>query len=229
MDFLHVLTTAFDFIRHVNVHLGELAQDPTWGPWIYVVLFTILFCETGLVVTPFLPGDSLIFAVGALAGDAKLDPFLSTVVLFSGGVIGNTVNYHIGHYLGPKVLTGRNRFLKKEHLDRTHAYFEKYGAKTVILAQFVPIVRTFAPFVAGVGAMTYWRFLAFNVLGATLWVGIFMTAGFCLGRQEFVKKNFGIVEVAIIAISLTPMVVEWWRVRRQLRREAAAGQPPAQA
>jgi membrane-associated protein len=186
------------------------------GPWIYGALFAIIFCETGLVVTPFLPGDSLLFLVGALAAERVLNPVWAVLILISAALLGDNVNYQIGRFVGPKVLTGRQRFLKKEYLDRTHRFFETYGGKTIIIARFVPIVRTFAPFVAGVGSMTYWRFLGFCISGAMLWVGLLMTGGYVFGGFDFVKNHFGVVEVAIIIISLLPMAVEYLRHRKTM-------------
>jgi len=186
------------------------------GVWIYLVLFLIVFCETGLVVTPFLPGDSLLFAVGAVAAMQALDPVWVIVVLCAAAILGDSVNYQIGKFMGPKVFhRPDSRWLKKEHLDRTHAFFEKYGGKTIIIARFVPIVRTFAPFVAGVGAMTYWKFLMFNVVGGLLWVGVIVGCGLWFGKTDAVQKNFKLIIVAIIIISILPAVFEFWRTRRQ--------------
>jgi membrane-associated protein len=167
------------------------------------------------VVTPFLPGDSLLFAVGALAEGGSLKVHLLFWILLAAAVIGDTVNYQIGHFIGPKVWSRPDsRWLKREHLDRTHAFFEKYGGKTIILARFVPIVRTFAPFVAGVGSMTYSRFIAFNVVGGVLWVALLLYAGYFFGTRPIVKDNFGLVVIAIIVISILPAVWEIWRARR---------------
>ncbi len=195
------------------------------APGFHGALFAIIFCETGLVVTPFLPGDSLIFLVGALAAEhvlnpvwAVLDPHLQAAVAGRQRQLSDRYRF-----VGPKVLTGRQRFLKKEYLDRTHRFFETYGGKTIIIARFVPIVRTFAPFVAGVGSMTYWRFLAFCISGAVLWVGLMITGGYVFGGLDFVKNHFGVVELAIIIISLLPMAVEY------LRHRNTAPQPPAPA
>lgn len=211
-----------DWFLHLDRHLAELTAD--YGTWTYLILFAIVFCETGLVVTPILPGDSLLFAAGAIAaqttasGEHPLDVTTLCLVLLVAAVLGDTVNYHIGHYLGPKVLRGEtSRFFNRKHLDRTHQFFEKYGGKTIILARFVPIVRTFAPFVAGVGAMSYFRFLAYNVIGAVAWVLGFVIAGYWFADQPFVKKNFSLVIIAIIVISVMPAVYEFWRHRRERR------------
>jgi membrane-associated protein len=217
------LKDAVDIFLHLDKHLHELVSN--YGAWTYGVLFLIVFCETGLVVTPFLPGDSLLFAVGALAGGGTLNLALALGVLLMAAVLGDTVNYQIGHYVGPKVFRegdgGGRRWLKRKHLDRTHEFFEKYGGKTIIIARFVPIVRTFAPFVAGVGAMTYAKFLAYNVIGAVLWVFSLVLAGYWFGGLEVVKKNFSLVIVAIIVISILPGVIEFIRARKQVKRDVA--------
>lgn len=203
-------------ILHAVLHLDDLL--PQWcaayGLWIYAILFLIVFCETGLVVTPFLPGDSLLFAAGAVAATApqSLNVHLVVVLLIVAAIIGDGVNYHIGAWLGDRVRNG-NRFIKKQHLDRTHEFYEKYGAKTIIIARFVPIVRTFAPFVAGVGRMSYGQFLLYNVAGAILWVVSLTYAGYALGNVPFVKKNFEIIVLAIIVISILPAVFEVMRVK----------------
>ena len=207
---------AFDLFVHLDKHLAEVLRD--YGTWTYLILFAIIFCETGLVVTPFLPGDSLLFAAGALAaveGMAEtLDPGVLFILLAAAGILGDTVNYWIGAYVGPRAFSGEIRFLKKEYLDRTHQFYEKYGGKTIIIARFVPIIRTFAPFVAGIGAMNYRRFIVYNVVGAVAWVGLFVFGGYYFGNMEFVKRRFALVIVAIILISVMPMVVEFVRARR---------------
>ena len=212
-----------DFFLHLDRHLAELTAQ--YGTWTYLILFAIVFCETGLVVTPILPGDSLLFAAGAIAaqttsaGENPLDVSTLCLVLLAAAVLGDTVNYHIGHFLGPKVLRGeKSRFFNRKHLDRTHQFFEKYGGKTIILARFVPIVRTFAPFVAGVGAMSYLRFLAYNVIGGVTWVLGFVLAGYWFAERPFVKKNFSLVIIAIVIISVMPAVYEFWRHRREQRQ-----------
>jgi membrane-associated protein len=203
-----------DVILHLDEHLLELTQS--YGTWVYAILFLIIFCETGLVVTPFLPGDSLLFAVGSLAALGALDLVTVLVLLSVAAILGDTVNYWIGAYVGPKVFTERqSRLFRKEHLDRTHAFYEKYGGKTIVIARFVPIVRTFAPFVAGIGAMTYRKFFSYNVGGGVLWVLGLVLAGFWFGNLPFVKKNFSLVIGMIILISLLPGIIEYVRHRLQ--------------
>lgn len=217
MDWLQY---AFDLFVHLDKHLAEVLRD--YGTWTYLILFAIIFCETGLVVTPFLPGDSLLFAAGALAAveglGETLNPNVLFVLLSIAGIVGDTANYWIGAFVGPRAFSGEIRFLKKEHLDRTHQFYEKYGGKTIIIARFVPIIRTFAPFVAGIGAMNYRRFIVFNVVGAVAWVGLFVYGGYHFGNMEFVKRRFSLVIVAIIIISVMPMVVEFIRARRRQER-----------
>ena len=223
MDWLRQI---LDIFLHLDRHLHDLAAQ--YGLWTYVILFAIVFCETGLVVTPFLPGDSLLFAAGALAGSGAFDPWILTGVLCVAAVLGDTVNYQIGHLVGPKIFTaGHSRWFRKEHLDRTHRFFEKYGGKTIVIARFVPIVRTFAPFVAGVGSMTYARFLAYNVVGGIAWVVSFVWAGYWFGSREIVRENFSLVIVAIIILSLLPALWEYLRVRRETKRESASSGRPA--
>jgi membrane-associated protein len=202
----------FDLFLHLDRHLGDVIRD--YGTWTYLILLAIIFCETGLVVTPFLPGDSLLFAAGSFAAIGSLDPHLLFLLLSVAAILGDTVNYWIGASIGPRAFSGEIRFLKKEHLDRTHRFYEKYGGKTIILARFVPIVRTFAPFVAGVGAMSYGRFILYNVVGGIAWVAMFVYGGYFFGTQPWVKRNFSLVIVAIIVISVMPMVVELVRSRR---------------
>ncbi len=188
-----------------------------YGTWTYLILFTVIFCETGLVVTPFLPGDSLLFAAGTMAGGGHLSLGMLLAVLTAAAIVGDNVNYWIGRYIGPRAFSGQVRFLKKQHLDRTHRFFEKYGGKTIILARFVPIVRTFAPFVAGVGTMNYGRFLLYDVPGGIAWVSIFVLGGYWFGSRPWVKDHFSVVVLAIIIISVLPMAVEL--VRSRLRPE----------
>ena len=183
---------------------------------IYLILFTIVFCETGLVVTPFLPGDAMLFAAGTVAGMGSLNPLWLLLILSVAAIAGDTVNYWIGAASGPRAFSGNIRFLKKKHLDRTHAFYEKYGGKTIILARFVPIVRTFAPFVAGIGAMNYAKFIVYNIVGGVVWVALFVFGGFLIGGIEGVKNHFILVELAIVLISVMPMIVEFvlaWRSR----------------
>jgi membrane-associated protein len=182
---------------------------------IYFILFAIIFCETGLVVTPFLPGDSLLFTAGAVAAHGMLDPVWLFLLLSVAAIAGDTVNYWIGAAIGPRAFSGKVRFLKKEHLERTHRFYEKYGGLAIIIGRFVPIVRTFAPFVAGIGAMNYARFIIYNIVGGIAWVGLFVFLGYWFGAMPFVKKHFELVVVAIIIISVMPMVIEFLRARRQ--------------
>ena len=216
MDLVHWFV---DFFLHLDRHLAEVIQ--AYGTGTYALLFAIVFMETGLVVTPFLPGDSLLFAAGSFAALGALDVRLVFALLAFAAILGDNVNYWIGRYLGPKVFHfERSRFFNPDHLRKTHGFYERYGVKTIIIARFVPIVRTFSPFVAGVGAMRYPRFLAFDVAGGILWVGVCTFAGYFFGNLPFVKKNFSLVVLAIIAISLTPALVEVLRHRREARRGA---------
>ncbi|MBM4118776.1 DedA family protein, partial [bacterium] len=209
MDWLGDLVS---FVLHVDKHLLELVQ--AYGGWVYGILFGIVFMETGLVVTPFLPGDSLLFAAGALAGAGALEIRVLIPLLIAAAVIGDNLNYAIGRHLGPRVFRGGNRFFKREHLDRTHAFYERHGGKTLVIARFVPIVRTFAPFVAGIGRMRYLRFLAFSGGGGCFWVLLFTLLGYYFGGLPVVKENFSIAVLAIIGLSLLPMVIETWKARR---------------
>lgn len=202
-----------DFIIHLDQHLGELIAR--YGTGTYVILALIIFAETGLVVMPLLPGDSLLFAAGAFAGLGSLNPWVLFFLLTAMAIIGDTVNYWIGSWIGPRAFSGEVRWLKKEYLDRTHAFFAKHGGKTIILARFVPIVRTFAPFVAGVGTMNYSRFLTYNVIGAVVWVGLFVWLGYFFGNLPFVRENFGMVIIAIIILSVMPVVIEAIKARRE--------------
>jgi len=217
MDLVHFFV---DFFLHLDKHLAEVIQ--AYGTWTYALLFSIVFLETGLVVTPLLPGDSLLFAAGSFAALGALDVGLLFVLLSVAAILGDTVNYAIGHYLGPKVFHfPKSRFFNPEHLRQTHTFYEKYGGKTIIIARFVPIVRTFAPFVAGIGAMSYGRFLAYNVVGGVLWVAICLFAGYFFGNLPFVKKNFSLVIIAIVLVSILPALVEYLRHRREAKRAAA--------
>lgn len=220
------LLWAFDVFLHLDRYLGQIISE--YGTLTYVILFIIIFCETGLVVTPFLPGDSLLFAVGTFAALGVLDPVLAIILLCTAGILGDTVNYWIGHRVGPKIFSKRDsKILNYRHLDRAHKFYEKYGGKTVVIARFVPIIRTFAPFVAGIGAMTYPRFLFFNVSGAVLWVMGFICLGYFFGNLPVVKRNFSLVILAIIIISVMPGVIEFLREWRKSKRPAApnAGTP----
>ena len=221
MDFLQQI---LDVVLHLDAHLNQWAEN--LGPWTYVLLFAIVFAETGLVITPFLPGDSLLFAVGALAATegSPIEVVPVTLLLIAAAVIGDAVNYSIGKVLGPKVFHyERSRFFKRAHLERTQRFYEKHGGKTIILARFVPIVRTFAPFVAGIGRMRYRRFAAFNVIGGIAWVVLFVGAGHAFGNLPSVQKNFHYVILGIIVVSTVPIVIEWLRARAEARRAGAAG------
>jgi membrane-associated protein len=222
---MDVIKTIFEFALHFDKYLEVFVQQ--YGFLTYAILFVIIFCETGLVVTPFLPGDSLLFAAGALSASLNtggiLNPILLIVIMSIAAIAGDTVNYMIGAYIGPKVFERDSRFLKKEYFDRTNAFYEKYGGKTIILARFVPIVRTFAPFVAGVGKMNYRRFITFNVLGGILWVTIFIVLGALFGNIPFVKNNFEIVTLGIVFISILPMIFEFVRARRNPKSPALPG------
>src|SRR5687768_1635645 len=196
---MNFIRDALDYILHLDVHLAALVSQ--YGVWTYAILFLIIFCETGLVVTPFLPGDSLLFAVGAVAATGELDPITLCALLCVAAILGDTVNYAAGHWLGPVVFQSESsRLLNREHLERTHRFYEKYGGKTIIIARFVPIIRTFAPFVAGIGAMTYARFLAYNVIGGVVWISAFVAAGYWFGNIPVVKDNFSLVILAIIVL-----------------------------
>jgi len=203
------------FVLHMDEQLPIIVRDI--GIWSYLALFTVIFIETGLVVMPFLPGDSLLFAAGAVAAmeGTGLNPIILWALLGVAAVAGDTVNYWIGHSLGPKVFTTNSRFLKKEHLERTQAFYEKHGGKTIFLARFVPIIRTFAPFVAGVGQMRYGYFISYNVFGGIVWTGLFLWAGYFFGGLPVVKENFEIVVVAIVLISLIPAVFEMVKARME--------------
>ena len=202
-----MFASLIDFVLHIDQHLIELTQ--TYGLWIYAILFLIVFCETGLVVTPFLPGDSLLFAAGAVAALGGMNVHIAAGLLLAAAVIGDAVHFAIGKYFGEKLFAKPDsRVFKREYLDKTHAFYEKYGGKTIILARFVPIVRTFAPFVAGMGNMHYGRFIRYNIIGALMWVGLLTYAGYFFGELPVVKNNFGLVVIGIIVVSVLPMVVE---------------------
>jgi membrane-associated protein len=209
MDFVR---SVVDFFLHLDEHLNQIVT--TYGVWTHLILFAIVFAETGLVVTPFLPGDSLLFAAGALAALGSLDLWLLVVLLIGAAILGDSVNYWVGAWIGPRAFSGNVRFLRKDYLERTRAFYEKHGGKTIILARFVPIIRTFAPFVAGVGAMSYPRFIVYNIVGAVLWVGLFVPLGYFFGNMPTVKDNFSLVIFAIIGISVMPIAVEMFRARR---------------
>jgi membrane-associated protein len=229
---MELLTQLFDVVFHLDAHLNNLAGQS--GLWFYLILFLVVFCETGLVVTPFLPGDSLLFALGALCSvaDSTLSLPALVVLLIVAAVLGDAVNYAIGAWLGPRAFKYENSWLlNKKHLLRAQEFYERYGSKTIILARFVPIIRTFAPFVAGIGRMRYGRFLTYNVVGAVAWVVLCLFAGFYFGKMDWVKKNFEVVVVAIILISVLPMGVEmvlaWLRSRSASRLKMAEVDPVA--
>jgi membrane-associated protein len=218
---IDLIKSLVDFVLHIDRHLTEIVQN--YGLWTYGILFLIIFAETGLVVMPLLPGDSLLFAAGAITAlpDTGLNVHLLALLLFIAAVLGDTLNYWIGHKIGPAVFKREDSiWLRKKHLQRAHEFFEKYGGRAIILARFVPIVRTFVPFVAGVGSMTYRRFLAYNVIGGFIWIYAFIYLGYFFGNLPVIKKNFGLVIVAIIILSVVPMVVEFFREWRKSRQAA---------
>jgi membrane-associated protein len=207
--------TLLSWFLHLDKHLYEVIV--ALGPGVYAFLFAIVFCETGLVVTPFLPGDSLLFAAGTLIGTGALHPVATVACLFIAAVAGDAVNYSIGSVLGPRALQKYPKVFKPEYLEKTKSFYDRYGSKTIVLARFVPIVRTFAPFLAGVGKMPYAKFGTFNFVGATLWVGLCVAAGYLFGSMEWVQKNFSVVVLGIVFVSVLPMVFEWLRHRREER------------
>ena len=211
MEYIQAL---IDFILHIDKHLADIISQ--YGTLTYVILFLIIFCESGLVVTPFLPGDSLLFAAGALAANPAmgLNVHLIVVLLIIAAILGDTVNYHVGKYIGPKAFSGKVKFIKKEYLEKTQAFYHKHGGKTIIYARFVPIVRTFAPFVAGIGTMNYSRFISFNVIGALIWVIVFTYLGYLFGDLPFVQGNFSKIIIVIILVSVLPIVWEMIKARR---------------
>jgi len=224
---MDIVMYAWEMMLHLDKHLVELANN--WGMWTYLILFLIIFCETGLVVTPFLPGDSLLFVIGSLAATGQLHIAGIALLLLAAAILGDTVNYHIGYFFGPKAFNAKhNRFFKREHLLMTHQFYERHGGKTIIIARFIPIIRTFAPFVAGMGSMSYRRFICYNVVGAALWVVTVIGAGYFFGNIPLVKKNFTLVIMAIIVLSILPGVISFLKVKLDNRRTAknlAAGNP----
>ncbi len=209
---MDLLFSGWDLIVHLDRHLAVLLQQ--YGAWVYLLLFAIIFCETGLVVTPFLPGDSLLFIAGALAAGGGIDVHVLALVLVAAAVLGNTVNYSVGRFIGPKVFQWEDsRFFNKRALERAHAFYEKHGGKTIIITRFVPILRTFAPFVAGIARMTYLNFTVYNVAGALAWVLLLLYAGYWFGNVPFVKQNLTWVILGIIVLSVTPLALEYVRQR----------------
>ncbi len=214
MEFISRLV---DVVLHLDKYLSTLIQN--YGPWTYAILFVVIFVETGFVVMPFLPGDSLLFAAGTFAALKALNVWWLFFLLSAAAILGDTVNYWVGHFIGPRVFTKeKSRFFKKEYLERTHRFYEKYGAETIIIARFVPIIRSFAPFVAGIGSMSYWKFISYNVIGGVGWVTVFVFGGYFFGNIPLVKKNFGMVIIAIIIISAIPAALEFLRHRREARQ-----------
>ncbi len=214
---MELLRQFVDFFLHLDTHLAEIIAD--YGTWTYAILFLIIFVETGLVIMPLLPGDSLLFAAGTFAALGSLNPLLLIALLATAAILGDTVNYWIGKRIGARAFSGNIRFLKQSYLDRTQRFYERHGGKTIILARFVPIVRTFAPFVAGVGTMTYPRFLAYNVVGAVAWVSGFVGIGYLFGNIPAVKERFSLVILGIIFVSIVPMAIEIIRGMRGSSRE----------
>jgi len=209
---MDLIRSFVDLFLHLDRHLSDVIQN--YGTWTYLILFVVVFMETGVVVTPILPGDSLLFAAGTFAGLGSLNVWAVSALIGTAALLGDNTNYWIGRKVGPRVFKEDVRYLKREYLDRTHRFYEKHGGKTVIIARFLPIIRTFSPFVAGVGAMSYPRFLAYSVLGAALWVGIFVFGGYFFGNLPVVKENFSLVILAIIVLSVMPIVYEFFRHRR---------------
>jgi membrane-associated protein len=211
-----------DLFLHLDQHLAEFVL--TYGPWVYALLFAIIFAETGLVVTPFLPGDSLLFAAGAIAATGALDVRIVILLLIVAAVAGDAVNYSVGRYIGPRIFRAEDhtgtlhKLLNREHLDKAHAFFERHGGKAIVFARFAPIIRTFVPFVAGAAAMSYPAFAFYNITGGIAWVGICVGAGWAFGNVPFVKENFSAFALGIVAVSLIPIFVEWWRHRASARR-----------
>jgi len=214
---MELINHLVELFLHLDEQLATIISQ--YGPWTYGILFAIIFMETGFVITPFLPGDSLLFAAGSFAGLGSLNLWVLLILLSIAAVVGDTVNYWIGHYMGDRAY--HVKWIKKEYLDRTHAFFEKHGGKTIFLARFVPIVRTFAPFVAGMGRMSYGYFFSYNVFGGLFWVFLFTLMGYFFGNLPFVQKNFELVIIAIILISVVPAVWEFFKARRESKMEKA--------
>jgi membrane-associated protein len=206
---MEIISYVFDFILHIDIHLGGLITS--YGNFVYAILFFIIFLETGFVITPFLPGDSLVFAAGAFSAIGSLNVIFLFVLLSFSAILGDTANYWIGYFFGKKILTHPKIPINQEHIDKTNAFFKKHGGKTIILARFMPFIRTFAPFVAGIGKMDYKKFILFNVFGGILWVGLFISVGYFFGNVPFVKHNFSLVIIAIILLSVSPAFFEFLR------------------
>jgi len=218
---LELLLTVFDFVLHLDRHLGALVRD--YGPWIYVILFLIVFCETGLVVTPFLPGDSLLFVAGTLAALGGINVHLLVVLLAVAAISGNTCNYAVGRFFGPRLFRNRkSRWLNPEYLERTHAFYEKYGGIAVVISRFVPIIRTYVPFVAGLGAMSYGKFTVYNVFGALAWVLSITYLGYFFGNIPWIKERQGVIIIGIVLVSVVPVVIGFFKAR------GAPGKTPIQ-
>jgi membrane-associated protein len=226
MNFLDIIKYGIDFIVHMDEYLAMIID--TVGIWTYLVLFFVIFIETGFVVTPFLPGDSLLFAVGAFSALGSFNPFLVWGLLFLAAVLGDTANYWIGHYIGPKVFSANSRWIKQEYLERTQAFYEKHGGKTIFLARFLPIIRTFAPFVAGVGKMRYGYFITYNFLGGFAWTALFIAGGYFFGNIPVVRDNFSLVIIALVLIPGIPALLEAIKAR-QTSKAKAADVPPVEA
>lgn len=214
---MELITQLIDFVLHIDAHLQALVAQ--YGPWIYAILFLIIFCETGLVVTPILPGDSLLFAAGSIAAVGGMNVHLLVGLLILAAILGDSTNYEIGRIVGTKIFKPNARIFKQEHLDKTHAFYEKYGGKAIVIARFMPIVRTFVPFVAGAGKMTYSRFLFFNVTGGVLWVTLITYAGYFFGTREIVQKNLSLVMIGIIIISILPGIIEFLRHKLKNKKQ----------
>lgn len=212
VDFLNI-------ILHLDKYLVTILNE--YGIWIYIILFCIIFLETGIVLTPFLPGDSLLFAVGALAAQGSLDILVLYLLLAAAAILGDTVNYWVGYSVGAKIFTDRRRFLKREYLAKTERFYERHGGKTIIIARFLPVIRTFAPFIAGIGRMRYGKFLSYNVIGGLLWVGLFLIGGYYFGSIPVIKENFAIVILIIISLSFVPAISEYIKHRRNASKVKA--------
>lgn len=208
----------FSFFQHIDKNILLIAKD--YGGWTYLLLFAVIFCETGLVVTPFLPGDSLIFAMGAILPKTGFHFLPVYLLLCAAAVLGDTLNYSIGHFIGPAILEKEKvHFIKREHIERTQSFYEKYGRKTIIIARFIPIIRTFAPFIAGIGKMSYKRFISYNIIGGIGWITLFLTSGYLFGNIAFVSRNFTMIIYAIIGISLLPAIYEFARQRYEMKKQ----------